>query len=56
MWSGVIVMIKTITNWPTMSAVIAARTPGRASVDRRATAPPAGGASRARGAEASAIS
>ena len=29
MWSGVIVMIRTITNWPTTSAMIAALTPGR---------------------------
>ena len=27
--SGVIVMIRTITNWPTTSAMIAALTPGR---------------------------
>ena len=29
MWSGVIVMIRTITSWPTTSAMIAAATPGR---------------------------
>ena len=29
MWSGVIVMIRTITNWPMTSAMIASATVGR---------------------------
>ena len=33
MWSGVIVMIRTITVWLTTSAMIAANTPGRRMID-----------------------
>ena len=39
MWSGVIVMIRTITNWPMTRATIATGTAGRRRIDARAATP-----------------
>ena len=44
MWSGVIVMIRTMTTWPVTSATIATGTCGRASTERSDTAMDASGA------------
>src|SRR3989304_4516799 len=55
MWSGVMVMIRVITNWPATSATMAAVTPGRRSICPSASAASpvtAGGGARPRRARA----